>query len=514
MIAKRVRAEYRRALAEYRRAPAGFKTVMAATLAAGLLVSACDDAEIALEEPEIGAVVVTQWNDSTELFLEYPQVVAGEQTGNWAVHLTDMEDFKPIRSGTLTVHFMSDQTRAETFQVDAPIRDGIFLLDPVVRQPGVYRVELELTSPQVNSWHTLPQVRVYASVEEALAVEMVEDEGGIGFLKEQQWVIPFAVHPLAEHEVQRTVSSPAEIVPPDGALVEVSALVEGIAPADENRDAPSVGERVREGQTLVVLAPTAQGGGFAQSRGEVERLQREVERSERLFEAGAIPGRRLEEARHDLEIAQAELDAIGGGTDGAYRLSLRAPISGVIARRSFVPGGRVEVGQPIFTILDPAKAWLRVQMSAATATRVENAAGTTFSTEDSDDVFHVSRLLSVGAVLNPQTRTVPVVFEVAEVGGLFAFGQLARATVPIGGTVHGIAVPNEAILDDNGTPVAYVQTGGETFVRRILTLGERDSVRTQVLAGLSLGEMVVTVGAYQVRLASLSGGDFAGGHAH
>ena len=499
MIAKRVESK--------------LETLTAATLAMVLLASGCNDAEVELEA-EIGAVVVTQWNDSTELFLEYPRVVAGEQTGNWAVHLTDMEDFKPIRSGTLTVHFVSDQVGAETFRVDAPIRDGIFILDPVVRQPGVYRVELELTSPQVNSRHTLARVRVYSSVEEALAAEVVEDEGGIAFLKEQQWVIPFAVHPLKEHEVQRTVTAPAEIVPPDGALVEVSALVDGIAPADENRDAPSVGERVREGQILVVLAPTAQGGGFARSRGAVERLQREVERSERLFAAGAIAGRRLEDSRHDLEIARAELDAIGGVTEGAYRLSLRAPISGVIARRSFLPGGRVEAGQPLFTILDPARAWLRVQMSAATATKVANGSGTMFTTEDSNDVFHTSRLLSVGSVLNPQTRTVPVVFEVAEAGGLFAFGQLAQATVPIGGVVTGIAVPNEAILDDNGTPVAYVQTGGETFARRILTLGERDGIRTQVLAGLSLGEMVVTVGAYQVRLASLAGGDFAGGHAH
>ena len=499
MIAKRVESK--------------LETLTAATLAVVLLASGCNDAEVELEA-EIGAVVVTQWNDSTELFLEYPRVVAGEQTGNWAVHLTDMEDFKPIRSGTLTVHFVKDQVGAETFRVDAPIRDGIFILDPVVRQPGVYRVELELTSPQVNSRHTLARVRVYSSVEEALAAEVEEDEGGIAFLKEQQWVIPFAVHPLKEHEVQRTVTAPAEIVPPDGALVEVSALVDGIAPADENRDAPSVGERVREGQILVVLAPTAQGGGFARSRGAVERLQREVERSERLFAAGAIAGRRLEDSRHDLEIARAELDAIGGVTEGAYRLSLRAPISGVIARRSFLPGGRVEAGQPLFTILDPARAWLRVQMSAATATKVANGSGTMFTTEDSNDVFHTSRLLSVGSVLNPQTRTVPVVFEVAEAGGLFAFGQLAQATVPIGGVVTGIAVPNEAILDDNGTPVAYVQTGGETFARRILTLGERDGIRTQVLAGLSLGEMVVTVGAYQVRLASLSGGDFAGGHAH
>jgi hypothetical protein len=45
-------------------------------------------------------------------------------------------------------------------------------------------------------------------------------------------------------------------------------------------------------------------------------------------------------------------------------------------------------------------------------------------------------------------------------------------------------------------------------------LGARDGSRTEILAGLDLGERVVTVGAYQVRLASLSGGDFAGGHGH
>ena len=93
-------------------------------------------------------------------------------------------------------------------------------------------------------------------------------------------------------------------------------------------------------------------------------------------------------------------------------------------------------------------------------------------------------------------------------------GQFARASVPVGGTVRGVVVPNEAILDDNGTPVAYVQLGGETFERRALTLGETDGERTQVAEGIRAGEMVVTVGAYQVRLASLSPEGFSGGHAH
>jgi RND family efflux transporter MFP subunit len=271
---------------------------------------------------------------------------------------------------------------------------------------------------------------------------------------------------------------------------------------------------VREGQILVILAPTAREGGFAQARGRVERLQREVGRSERLFEAGAIPVRRLEEARHDLEIARAEVDAMGGMTDSSHQLNLRAPISGVIAERSFVPGGRVEAGEPLFTIVDPTTAWLRVQMSASAATRIPDDARATFTIEGSDGIFGTSRLLSVGSVINPRTRTVPVVFETEESGARLTFGQLAQAHVPTGGTVTGVVIPNSAVLDDNGTPVAYVQAGGETFERRILTLGVRDGFRSQVLAGLALGEMIVTTGAYQVRLASLSGGDFAGGHAH
>jgi hypothetical protein len=59
-----------------------------------------------------------------------------------------------------------------------------------------------------------------------------------------------------------------------------------------------------------------------------------------------------------------------------------------------------------------------------------------------------------------------------------------------------------------------VQASGETFERRILTLGASDGRRTHVIAGVQPGDLVVTVGGYQVRLASMSGNEFAGGHAH
>lgn len=485
----------------------------AASVALVLALAACSPTDETLAEPELGAVVVTQWVEGTELFLEYPFLVMGQQTGNWAIHLTDREDFQPIRAGTLTVRFMSAGTAAETFTVDAPLRDGIFLLDPAIARAGSYDVELTLVSDQVSSQHVVSGVLVHATEEEALAYAAAEELAGISFLKEQQWTIPFAVEPAATHSVQQTMLAPGEVVPPDGALVRVSAPVDGIAAADANRGAPSVGDAVRQGQVLAVLAPTGQDGGFAQSRGRVERLRREVERDAVLLDAGAIPAKRLEEARHDLEIAEAELLAMGGGTDGAYHLNLRAPMSGVIAERTFVPGGRVEAGESLFTIVDPAKAWIRVQVPAAAANSLPAGAGSLFTVDNSPDAFS-ARLRSVGSTIDPQTRTVSVVFEVAAGQRRFVFGQFVQATVPTGEVVEGIAIPNTAILDENGTPVVYVQAGGETFERRILTVGPTDGRRTIVVAGLQPGDMVVTVGPYQVRLASLSGGDFAGGHAH
>jgi len=107
-----------------------------------------------------------------------------------------------------------------------------------------------------------------------------------------------------------------------------------------------------------------------------------------------------------------------------------------------------------------------------------------------------------------------VTFAISGGGAAWAFGQLARASVPTQETLTGVVIPNSAIVLENGLPVAYIQSGGESFLRRPLILGATDGLNSLVLSGIGPGEMVVTVGGYQVRLASLSGGEFAGGHTH
>ena len=108
-----------------------------------LATGSCAGPTADVQEPEMGAVVVTQWNDSTELFLEYPHPVAGQQTGNWAIHLSDMEDFQPIRSGRLTVTFTSEENQVETFVVEAPAPPTLPWPDQLLQHPDHRLVETD-----------------------------------------------------------------------------------------------------------------------------------------------------------------------------------------------------------------------------------------------------------------------------------------------------------------------------------------------------------------------------------
>jgi membrane fusion protein, heavy metal efflux system len=118
-------------------------------------------------------------------------------------------------------------------------------------------------------------------------------------------------------------------------------------------------------------------------------------------------------------------------------------------------------------------------------------------------------------VIDPVTRTVPLVVEFQNPQRKLSVGSLLQANIYTDGKIPSIAVPETALIDDNGQDVVFVQSGGESFQRRVLRLGMRDRGYVQVLSGLNEGERVVTKGAYLVYLASSSPAQLgAHGHAH
>ena len=473
-----------------------------------------------------GSTAVTLWTDRTELFMEYPTLVVGEDA-TFVIHFSKMDDFKPVTIGSLTTVFVSGSNQVSV-TADAPARAGIFL--PVIRfdQAGVYDLELQLNSSQVKDVIRVPDVQVYARASDVPHAE--EEAGGdqISFLKEQQWKIDFSNEPAQVRQLSASVRATGEILPKIQAHAEVPALVNGVVSPDQNANMPSVGTWVKKGQVLAVVSPPANTDtGLNEIRKEYLLAQSEYERAQRLFEKEAISKRRLDEARLRYDAQRASFDVIkqqvdfgkGNGDMSVLHFHVTAPIDGIVEEIHFHAGEAVETGQRLFTLTNPKRVWLKAKVPLALVAQIKDATDASFTVEGYDREFRVSdlngKLISVGSIADRISRTVPVIFELDNPESLLKINMFADVSVKTKEISDMLAIPTSAIYDDDGTPVTYVQTEGEAFERRFIKTGIQDQGYTQILDGIRVGERVVTEGGYQVRLASLSTSVPSGhGHAH
>jgi len=346
--------------------------------------------------------------------------------------------------------------------------------------------------------------------------QLPENESvGISVLTEQQWPTDFVTVAATSRVVAPglEVTGTLEAVP--GRLAEITAPVAGIVRWDRNQESPAEGMRVRSGEPLIQLSPVGGDGTFASMQSDAARLEREVARAERLVAAEAIPARRLEEARHDLEVVRAQLEAIDATPGDGYVLALIAPIDGVVMDRTFTPGQRVEAGTSLLRILDPRRLHLKLHVPATESDRLAEINAATFTPEGGGEVSRTKQLVSVGAALDPIRRTVPVIFSVDNDAGLLRPGMLVTGRLLGGPPEPALAVPSAAIRDEDGLLVAYVQISGESFERRAVTVGATDGQWTTILSGVRRGERVVTRGQYQIKLSSLNTSEISDhGHPH
>jgi RND family efflux transporter MFP subunit len=347
-------------------------------------------------------------------------------------------------------------------------------------------------------------------------VEEGGGESGISFLKEQQWKTPGFVTAFATRgEVMSTFDASGVIEPQAGRWAQVSAPVSGLVDASGLASSPVPGQRVTRGQSLAVLSPSlGEGGGaaVAEARARLLETQDEFDRAKRLYAAEAVPQRRVHEAEIRLRAAQEAL--AGYGSDEGGRVTVRSPLSGVVAERRVTPGSRVEAGAPLFTIVDVSVLWLKVNVPAAQASDVSRSSGVEFQVEGSPRTHRAQRVVSVGSVIDSMSRTVPVLFAVPNADGSLKVGANARVMVRTGRRESGVTIPVSALLDEDGRAIVYVQPEGERFEKRELVLGGREGTRVLVQRGLAVGDRVVTGAAYQVRLASLSTSVPAVAHEH
>ncbi|MFM2066155.1 MAG: hypothetical protein RLZZ584_1064 [Pseudomonadota bacterium] len=340
-------------------------------------------------------------------------------------------------------------------------------------------------------------------------------DGSVFLPKPSQHQLGLRTVVVAESQLARAFELSGKVVMDPNAGGRVQAALAGrLEPGP--RGLPGLGQRVRQGEVLAWVTPSA---------GALEKSTQQAQLAE-LRAARALADKRLARlreladtvARKEIEAAEAELAGLAERAQALQaglqqRDTLVAPVGGVIASAQAVAGQVVEPGALLFEIVDPAR--LRIEALAYDTRQAVDVAGAELllpaaaggATPGGGTPGGASGaaprrlpLAYLGSARALREQALPLVFRaqgaaLAEVAQL-ALGQTVQLVVRTRSRVTGLAVPAAALMKNPANQtIVWVKTAPERFEPRVVRSEPLDGAHIAVVAGLQPGDRVVSAGA-------------------
>jgi len=234
----------------------------------------------------------------------------------------------------------------------------------------------------------------------------------------------------------------------------------------------------------------------AASRGEVERAEMELAAAEALIdtqqatlneaEAGptaeeiAVSEAMIRQAEAELNKAQHRLD----------KTAIYAPYDGTISEINVYKGQQVSPAtQPLFEILD-------LRYMAAEVGVPESFIGK-IKFQDPAQVYIAGTtepvpgvVIAINDKVNAESRTFRIRVGIDNAARRFKAGQFTAVRLQLGDETAAPVVPSMAIKFAEGEPGVFVYRDGRV-TRAEVGLGMSDGERTEIISGVSTGELVV-----------------------
>lgn len=259
------------------------------------------------------------------------------------------------------------------------------------------------------------------------------------------------------------------------------------------------------------------GDAVKKAKAEYDAAESDYRRAESLAEGQVVSRKQLEQARLRYEQARAAYAGVSANA-GRGGVRVASGISGYVKSLQVKSGDYVTVGTPLCVVTQSKRLRLRADVPEQYLRQAKSVVSANFSTSYADSVFTLAsldgRVLSYGKSLDANTAYLPVTFEFDN-RGEFVAGSYADVWL-IGQKRAGvISVPVSSLSESQGVYYVYLKVKGEddAYKKREVRLGDSDGKRVEIVKGLSRGDVVVTEGAHQVRLASMSG-TVPEGHSH
>ncbi len=310
------------------------------------------------------------------------------------------------------------------------------------------------------------------------------------------------IEPVVARSVRRSLDAPAEVEADPARLARVTAPLPGRIVQLFVR----FGDSVQKGQALFELdSPdlAAAQTDYLRAKSSLLQAERTLLRQQDLRGAGIGATREVEQSQTDRDVARTELERatlrlkLLGIDPGALGrpLAVRAPLSGRIVEYKVAPGEyRQDLADPLMTIADLSQVWVTASVQEKDIRRIQVGEDAVITLAAYPTDSWTGKVLFVGDLLRPETRTIPVRVAMANEGrrlrpGMYGSVRFTENAAP------ELVVPPASIVLLGDASFVFVEVAPWTFARRRVQVGAQIEGVQLIYDGIQRGERIVVENA-------------------
>jgi membrane fusion protein, copper/silver efflux system len=294
---------------------------------------------------------------------------------------------------------------------------------------------------------------------------------------------------VEERRLEREVRAAGAVTVDETRVTDVAPKFSGFA---ERLYVDFTGQSVRRGQPLAdVYSPELLAA--QQELIAARALERTIGESS----VPGIPGQSTDlvgAARRRLElwgVSEGQIENVLRSGRPTRTVTLYAPASGIVTAKNVVRGQAFESGQTLYTIVDLSQLWVDAELREADAGAVRVGSGADLELAAQPGRTLKGRVDYIYPTLDTTARTIRARIVVANDERLLKPGMYAtvRMTTP---SRMALTIPSSAVLRTGDRSIAFVDMGRGAILPVEIEIGLVAGEFTEVLAGLEIGQRVVT----------------------
>ncbi len=312
-----------------------------------------------------------------------------------------------------------------------------------------------------------------------------------------------------------------QTVPVDLRKIPTELPVNGVIAPDVSRTVPvnalsggrvvqikaQLGDYVEKGQVLLTLSSPDLSSAISDYRKAVadEALaKRQLERSQQLYDHGAMAEKDLqvaedteEKARVDLQTTAEHIRILGGSlSELTPIIEIRAPVSGTIVEQNVTNAAGVKSpdnSPNLYTIADLSRVWMLCDVYENNLAQVHLGDHASVQLNAYPNRKIDGRISNISSLLDPTTRTAKVRIDLPNPGGLMKPNMFGTVLFVSQSDKTRMAVPVSAILRLQDRDWVFVKLNAKQFRRtEVQALPAGQDGYQEILAGVQPGAQLAS----------------------